>query len=313
MSERTPETWTTPRHWLGRRVLVTGARGFIGREVARLLAEAGAIVHGTTRSGPGDLPIEWHPALLPDDTEHVLSFVQPEVVFHLASPVAPGSHPDTYSVLRTGILDTTVAIAQGSQRLGARLVHVCTCEVLAGGPVPFPPNHVAPTSPYSALKAAAAAWVSMMAHSHHLDARIARPFRTWGPGEKRGLIAEARRAALARAPFEMTDGRQVREWNHVDAIATGIVALGAHPTARGVVSLGGGPRLSVRAFVERLFAAAGADVALLRCGEQPRRAGEVDHFFGDHSATDALLGPLPHPDLDAALADLMDSPYEDAR
>lgn len=299
---RSPVDGTTPRVWLGRRVLVTGASGFLGGAVCDVLLGAGAEVHGTGRSRLPPREVVAHHASRPDDLGEIVARVRPEVVLHLASPVELGREPELYARLRPGILDASAALGRACLQAGVRLVHVGTCEELAGGTVPFGPEALAPTSPYSALKAAAAAWLQMLARTHGLELVVARPFRCFGPGEARGLVPAACRAALLGQPLPTTDGRQVREWNHVDAVAKGLVALAASPRAAGGAwNLGGGPRLSVAEVVARIFARAGAEPSLVQAGALPRRPGEVEAFWGDHAATDALIGPLPHPPLDEAL------------
>jgi len=285
-------------------VLVTGASGFLGGAVCNLLRRAEAEVHGQGWRNPLPAGVRAWQARLPEQAEELLAEVQPEVVLHLASPVDLRREAGLYELLRPGILDASVAVAEGCARRGLRLLQVGTCEELAGGPVPFDPEAAPqPTSPYSALKAAATAWVLAAHRAHGLRATVVRPFRTFGPGDRASVVAQACQAALAGAPFPMTDGAQVREWNHVEAMAHGLLAAAAHPDAVGrSLNLGGGPRRSVATLVTRIFALAGADPDLVRLGALPRRPGEVDAFWGDHRATDALLGPLPHPDLDQALA-----------
>ncbi len=299
--------WTGPQAWRQRRVLVTGASGFLGGAVCQLLLAAGADVHGTKHRRPCPPGVHAWPARFPVDARPLLDAVRPDVVLHLASPVDLRRDPQLYDTLRPGILDTSVALSRAALDLDLRFVQVGTCEESAGGPVPFSPDAPAsPTSPYSTLKAAATTWVLGLHRSHGLRATVVRPFRAFGPGEARGLIPAACRAALARQALPTTDGRQVREWNHVDAIAHGIVAVAAHPDSVGrLLNLGGGPRLSVHDMVQRIFRLAGADPALHQPGVLPRRPGEVDAFWGDHRATDALIGPLPHEELDTALLDTL--------
>lgn len=295
--------WTFRERWQGRRVLVTGASGFLGRATCAVLVAAGAEVVGTGRTRAVPAGVTGHRATLPEDAAAVVAAARPELVIHLASPVDLRRSAELYAALRPGILDATVAMAEACARTGARLVQVGSCEELAGGRVPFAADQPArPTSPYSALKAAATAWVLHLHHTGALDAVVVRPFRAFGPGERRGLVPEACRAALDRRAFPMTDGGQIREWNDVDAIAQLLVAVAGHPDASGhSLNLGGGPRLAVRDLVRHIYLRAGASPDLVQAGALPRRAGEVDHFWGDHSTTHRLLGAVPTTDLDAAL------------
>lgn len=300
--------WTSATRWLGTRALVTGASGFLGGAVARLLLELGAEVHGT---GRGRLPPEGviaHPMNLPDDAPAVIAALRPQVVFHLASPVDLRRDPELYERLRPGILDGTVAVAQACLATRARLVQVGTCEEYGTIAAPFrETDALMPVSPYSALKAAATAWVIAATRSAGLQATVVRPFRGYGPGDRSSVIASASRAALSSAPFPMTDGAQSREWNHVDALAEGIVAAGAHPGALGrVLNLGGGERRSVAEVVALVFRLAGADPALIQMGALPRRAGEIEALYGDHAAARALWGEIAQPSLEEGLEDALD-------
>ena len=61
----------------------------------------------------------------------------------------------------------------------------------------------------------------------------------------------------------------------------------------------------MRGVVEAVYRRAGQPADLVQPGALPRRAGEVDRFWGDHTATEALLGVLPQPALDDGLADTL--------
>lgn len=221
-----------------------------------------------------------------------MNSVMPELVFHLASPVEAGASADRMADLRRGIVDAAQSVAEASGRRGIPMLHVGTCAEYGRASAPFREDGGAiPIDAYGELKLEAT--VHLVTQSH---VTVVRPFRAIGPGDESSVVAAAARAALAGESFAMTTGEQRREWNHVDAIAEGILRAAAHPEARGgVLNIGGGPVASVLEAVRAVFAAAGADGGLIQAGARPQRPGEIPLLAGDHSRAMRLWAPLVQP------------------
>ncbi len=287
------------------RVLVTGAGGFLGRHLCALLLERGAAVHGTWRSSPAPDGVVAHQVEL-TDAEAVracVEAVQPVLVFHLAAPVNLSRDPAAFLALRPGILDATHHLASACLEQGARLVAAGTCEEYGSLAAPFAEGDLPqPVSAYSSLKLAATQWLLTLHRVAGLRATVVRPFLSYGPGQApERLIPAAIDAALDGRPFDITDGRQTREFNFVGDVVRGIATASAPQAIGRIVNIGGGPELPVRAITERVFALAGADPALVRAGSLPRRGGEVERFFGDHSLAQRLLDHRPAVSLEQGL------------
>jgi dTDP-glucose 4,6-dehydratase len=292
--------------WNSQRILVTGAGGFLGHALCARLLGLGAQVHGSQRQRPVPVGVQAHSLPKTGPTGPTLSVLittlRPAVVFHLGSPVDPDRDPQRFEEMQEGVLATSAAVAQACLASHTRLVHVGTCEVYGDGPTPFHEDQpLRPVSPYSAAKAATDLWVQTLMRTQGLQASITRPFLTYGPGQRSGaLIPTAIRAALAGAPFPMTQGTQTRELNFVSDMAQALT-LAAAPAALGLtLNLCCGQEHTVREIVEHIYRLAQADPALVQVGAQPQRAGESQRFFGDPSRIQAL-GYQPRVSLEQGL------------
>ncbi len=263
--------------------LVTGASGFLGGALVHHLESQGRTVRRWSR-------------------DEALDLQGVDEVFHLASPVDPSRDADMVAMFE-GVVQLTERVAQACLQADVRLVHVGTCEEYGDGPCPFYEDQLPqPVSPYSTAKVAATLRVLALHRTRGLRVTVARPFLTYGPGQTGDrLIPAAIRAALGGTPFAMTEGRQTREVNYVDDMVRGI-ALAAAPRAEGVLlNMGGGSEHGVRDLAATVFRLAGADPSLVKAGALPRRGGEVERFYGDHTRAGELLGHQPVVTLEAGL------------
>ncbi|MBL8616062.1 MAG: NAD-dependent epimerase/dehydratase family protein [Deltaproteobacteria bacterium] len=289
----------------GQKVLLTGASGQLGGALARRLRTAGVMVHGLGRAAGGPAP--WHTWPAPGALGRLLRDEGIDQVVHLASPIQLGADRGATAALEEGVLTRTREVGEACLDAGCALVHVGTCDEVAGGPAPF--AEAAPSAPisaYAALKVAAAAHLRFLERAHGLRLTLTRPFRVVSPGEPRGLVAEACAAALRRLPLRLTRGDQRRQWCDPQGVAEGLarcllLPAGPHPT----LHLCPGEEAAVIDVVEAIFDLAGAPPDLILRGALAPRPGDATRLVGDDAEARALLGPLPARPLRALLAEAL--------
>ena len=255
--------------------LVTGATGFVGRQVLRQLVRRGVDVRAVVRAGT-----QGRLEALPGTTVTMVStpdlFAEPaawwqqacdgvDVVVHVAWTAEPGRY--LTSPVNLDCLQGTLALARGAAQAGVRrFVGVGTCfeyDVRAGRLSTSTP--LLPSTPYAAAKAAAYLALAQWLPTQQVGFAWCRLFYLHGEGEDpRRLVASLRAKLAAGEPVELTSGAQVRDFLDVAEAGARIVdvALGDEV---GAVNVCSGTGVTVRALAEQI-----ADEVAARCGTERR-------------------------------------------
>jgi len=240
----------------GRRVLITGASGFIGRRLTRRLHELGAEVEPVSRQSPPEDENRWHQVDLadPQAVRPMVAAIKPDIAFHLASQV-------TESRDRNVVLETFHAnLASAVYLLDALAEQGCKRIVQTGSleePEPGDPVST-PSSGDAASKWGAAAYARMFHSLWSTPVVLARLFMVYGP-EQRDLTKVVPHVItsllLGRDP-QLSSGKRPVDWVYVDDVVEGLLALGIASGVDGrQVDLGSGKLVPVRAVVEQIYAA----------------------------------------------------------
>lgn len=288
-----------------RRVLVTGAGGFIGDHVCRRLVRAGAEVHGSGRGAPpraGAEGVAWSRLDVTDEAavRRLAGDLRPEVVMHLAGRVSGARDPAQALPMLRANLAGTVHVLAAAHAVGARVVLAGSMEE----PFPGEPVDVAPRSPYAASKWAAAAYARMYGLLWSLPVAVLRPSMVYGPGQadETKLVPHTILAMLRGEAPRLAGGRRLSDWVHVSDVADAFLAAPAAAGPRApTVDVGSGEMASVAEVVERLAAiiAPGVAPAFGARPDPPREAGRP----ADLEGAAAVLGWRARVGLEEGLRD----------
>jgi nucleoside-diphosphate-sugar epimerase len=252
---RRPEMLPDPiKSLTGRRLLVTGASGFIGARLCRRAHEAGAVVHALSRRPQDEAgEVRWERGDLTDETvaRDLLSRVRPHLVVHLASEVSGGRDLElVLPMLRANLLATVnlmVACAEAG----------CSRVVLAGSmeePDLGDPNAVA-QSPYAVAKWGALAYARHLHALHELPVVHLRVFMVYGPGQLdlRKLVPYVTVSLLRGESPKLASGAREVDWIYVDDVVDAFLRAAVAPglDARSL-DVGSGELVTARALVLRL-------------------------------------------------------------
>src|ERR671934_133640 len=252
------------------RVLVTGGAGFIGSHFTERLLTAGdevVVLDKLTYAGNesnvpeaagfhrGDIGVK-------EDIDAVGDF--DAIVNFAAETHVDRSILGPHDFARTDVLGALV-LAEVARERGVRLVQVSTDE--GYGDVTEPTREDAPlrpSSPYSAAKAGGDLQVLAAVRTYGVDACITRGSNTYGPNQyPEKIIPLFVTNALDGLPLPLYgDGRQTRDWLHVDDHCAAIELVLRDGSGGGVYNVGAGDERENREVAQRILELTGADPSL---------------------------------------------------
>lgn len=285
----------------GKRILVTGAGGFIGSHLAEQLTEYGAEVKAFVRYNSKNQwgwldgshyedKIEVHTGDIRDYDSVKAAMKDIQVVFHLAALIGiPYSYVSPLAYIKTNI-EGTYNVLQAARELSVeRVIQTSTSEVYGTARhVPIDELHpLQPQSPYSASKIGADNIALSYFNSFNLPVTIARPFNTYGPRQSaRAIIPTIITQILSgKRRIELGNLTPTRDLNFVLDTVRGFIRVAECDNALGeVINIGSGREISVGDLTGLIAGLLGADIEISQKDERVRPdASEVERLLCDNA------------------------------
>lgn len=303
-----------------KKVLVTGADGFIGSHLTEALLARGYHVRALAQYNSfnnwgwlEDLPRSERLEIVCGDVRDA-SFCRTladgiDTVYHLAALIAipysysaPGSYVDTN-------VHGTLNILEACRAAGTRRLLVTSTSEVYGSAltVPIAESHPRqPQSPYSATKIAADALALSYYNAFSLPATIVRPFNTYGPRQSARAIIPTVITQIASGcrKIHLGDLRPTRDFNYVADTAAGFIAVAETPGLEGKeINIATGTEVSMGRTVETVARLMGADIEIVTDAERLRpEKSEVTRLCGDNSLITTLTDWRPRHSFEQGLA-----------
>lgn len=310
-------------NWNNKRVLVTGAGGFIGSHLTERLvmegAQVRAMVHYNSFGRWGWLD---RSSLLKEidvvagdltDRDSVRQAVRNrEILFHLGALITiPYSYHAPLSYIHTNI-EGTLNVLQTSRDEGVeRIVHTSTSEVYGTAQyVPIDEKHpLKGQSPYAASKIGADKMAEAFYLSFNTPVTTVRPFNTFGPRQSmRAIIPTIIVQCLIGDTIYLGNLHPTRDLNFVSNTVDGFLLAASESTALGqTINLGSGREISVGDLANLIIKMIGKPIKIEIKDERLRPQGsEVERLLSENTLAQELLGWKPKVDLEEGLSRTID-------
>ena len=298
--------------WKDRRVLVTGAGGFIGSHLVEKLAFYGAKIRAFVRyNSRGDTGLL---SMLPQEIQNNLEIIagdmrdlpavlsaahDVDVILHLGALIAiPYSYVHPTEVIESNVLGTMNVLLAGRENGVRRIVHTSTSEVYGSAiKVPIDENHpLQGQSPYSASKIGADKIAESFYCAYDLPVVTLRPFNTYGPRQSsRAVIPSIIIQALNNNSIHLGNLNAYRDFTYVSDTVEGFLRAAEVPSIEGkTINLGVGSEIQIRDLANEIVSIIGREVEIEVDAERLRpEKSEVTRLLSDNHLAKELLGWVP--------------------
>lgn len=288
-----------------KRVLLTGATGFIGRQALPRLTANGYEVHALSSQGARaeQAGVQWHHADLldPAAARSLIERVRPTHLLHLAWYVAPGSYwtsPENFHWV-----EATLRLLRAFAQCGGRRV------VMAGSCAEYDWKYgycsegvtpLAPDSVYGICKRSLQAMLDAFSRATELSSAWGRMFFLYGPHEHPDRLVSSTICSLLKgASPRCSEGKAVRDFLHVEDAAGAFVAL-LESDLGGAVNIASGQSTAIRQVISKIADRLGGHDRI-EWGAKPSPANEPAFLVGDVTRLTTEVRWTPTYDLDSGL------------
>ncbi len=313
-------------NWKNKRVLVTGAEGFIGSHLVEKLLSLEAEVHAFVlynsfnqwgwldHLGPGrlkDVKVITGNICEAYNVRKALEGI--DVVFHLAALIAiPYSYHSPESYVSTNVMGTLNVLQAAREQKVKRFVHTSTSEVYGTARyTPIDEKHpLQGQSPYSATKISADMLAESFYRSFDLPVSICRPFNTYGPRQSARAFIPAIISQIVSGSKEIQLGllSPVRDYTYVLDLVDGFIKIAEKKESVGeVVNIGSGQGIRMQDLSEKIMKLMSKKVRII-CDKKRLRPdkSEVMKLQCDNLKAKKLLGWVPRYSLDDGLKETIE-------
>ncbi|MBS5885608.1 NAD-dependent 4,6-dehydratase LegB [Clostridium sp.] len=310
----------------GKRVLVTGAEGFIGSHLTERLVELGADVTALVQYNSfnnwgwidtfdknvlDSIKVETGDIRELDGMNRIIK--GQEVVFHLAALIAiPYSYLSPMAYVRTNVEGTVNVLEACRNHDVKKIIHTSTSETYGTALyVPIDEKHpMQGQSPYSASKIGADKMAESFYRSFNMPIATLRPFNTYGPRQSaRAVIPTIISQILAgKKEIKLGSLTPTRDFNFVKDTAEAFVKVAESDKTIGeVINAGSNYEISIGDTVKKIIDIIGEDVKIL-CDEERIRPekSEVNRLWADNTKIKELTDWAPKYSIDEGLAETVD-------
>jgi nucleoside-diphosphate-sugar epimerase len=289
-----------------KKLLITGARGFIGRHCLQLLLERKDFeIHAVSRKEQKKdrLDVHWHKADLLDSSQvpQLLARVQPSHLLHFAWYAEPGKFWNSIENFRW--VRASLSLLQAfSVYGGKRVVAAGSCSeyVWKNGYCSEESTPLLPSTPYGICKHSLQMMMASFSKQADISCAWGRIFFLYGPHEHPNrLVSSVILSLLKDSPANCSHGKQIRDYLYVQDVAEAFLAL-LQSEVQGPVNIASGRPIAIKEVIIKIAEKLNRK-DLIRLGALSASPDEPDLLVGDIGRLSKEVGWRPKYSIDQGL------------